>query len=197
MSTSRPEARGRAAAWALPLRLRIEDRDRHRPVTYLALAGLAAGAAMAVFGLPPVDLHSPLHYMGVMMPTCGATRAVWAAMGGDLAMSLRYNPLGIVLVGGAIAALLRVAAGALTGRWVNVRVVSWRSVCVIGAVLLAALWINQQLHVDLLMSSPEDATPLATAAVTAVGGTLATVAGLVAARSGRSAKRRTEQAPPH
>lgn len=196
MSTSEPEAPGRAAAWALPIRLRTEDRDRHRVVTFLAVAGLAAGAAMAVFGLPPVDLHSPLHYMGFMMPTCGATRAVWAAMGGDLAMSLRYNPLGIVLVGGAIALLLRLAAGVLTGRWVNVRVVSWWSVGVIVTVLTVALWINQQLNVDLLMTSSEDATPLATAAVTVLGGTLATVVGLLAARSRRIAKRLAEQEPP-
>ncbi|MDT0300843.1 DUF2752 domain-containing protein [Streptomonospora wellingtoniae] len=175
-------------AWALPVRMRVETHDGHRWVLYVAVGGLLAGAAMAVFGLPPVELHSPLHYMGVMMPTCGATRAVWAAMSGDLAMSLRYNPLGIVLVAGAFATLLRLAAGLVTGRWVNVRVVSWPAAAVVATVLVIALEVNQQLNRDLLQTSAEDATPLATMAVYAVGAALAAVVAVVSTRSGRAAR---------
>ncbi|GAB3167527.1 hypothetical protein GCM10027059_28570 [Myceligenerans halotolerans] len=40
-----------------------------------------AAAAMAAFGLPPVDLHEPLHHLGAMSPPCGATQATpgWTA----------------------------------------------------------------------------------------------------------------------
>jgi hypothetical protein len=48
-----------------------EPVDRHRWAGLLAVAGLAAGGAMAIFGLPPVDLHGPLHYAGIMDPLCG------------------------------------------------------------------------------------------------------------------------------
>ncbi|MUL41114.1 DUF2752 domain-containing protein [Streptomonospora sp. PA3] len=195
MSTSERGLRGGFPAWALPVRLRIEARDAHRWVSYLALGGLAAGAAMAVFGMPPVDLHAPTHYMGIMSPTCGATRAVEAAMSGDPAMSLRYNPLGLVLVAGAVAALARLAAGLLTRRWVNVRIASGWSVGIIGGALLIALWVNQQLNADLLQTSPADATPLATLAVYGLGATAAAVVAVVTTRRPRRTADRGGRAP--
>lgn len=134
----------------IPIGFSVERVDRHRVLTLFAIAGLVAGGLLAAFGLPPVNLHGPLHYWGIMSPTCGATRAVRFAMMGELGLSFRYNPLGIPLVAGAVFLVLRTVTGALTGRWLNVRIRWTRPV--VAAVILAvlALWINQQLHVDLI-----------------------------------------------
>ncbi|MFP3988669.1 DUF2752 domain-containing protein [Streptomyces sp. E11-3] len=93
--------------WRGPGRPVWEETDRHRWLGPLTLAGLAAGTAMAVFGLPPVDLHGPLHYLGVMGPLCGGTRGVHAALLGDFGTAWRYNPLSVVLVVGAVAFVAR------------------------------------------------------------------------------------------
>lgn len=139
-----------------PVRFRIEARDRHPWYTVAAAGGLVLGALMAVFGLPPVDVHGILHYVGVMDPLCGGTRSVWAAVRGEWVMSWRYNPLGIPLVVGAAAVLVRFAVGAATGRWLNVRVRSWRALAVAGGVLTVVLGVNQQRNADLLRTPPED-----------------------------------------
>ncbi|MEU9207728.1 DUF2752 domain-containing protein [Streptomyces sp. NPDC048415] len=150
-------SRGR---WWLPFRMVWEDGDQHRWAGPLAVVGLAVGALLAVLGLPPVDLHGPLHYAGVMAPLCGATRGVHAAMRGDLATGWRYNPLSIVLVMGAAAAVLREAVGRLRGRWLNVRVTHRKAAVVTGGALLAVLEVNQQEHADLLRTG-SDAAPSA------------------------------------
>lgn len=79
--------------------------DRHRWLT--ALAGLGIGVLFAVAGPPPFDVHGPWHQFGIMMPTCGATRAVRLMLLGDFAGAWTYNPLGPILVVGAIATLGR------------------------------------------------------------------------------------------
>ncbi|WP_313896010.1 DUF2752 domain-containing protein [Streptomyces sp. YIM 98790] len=147
----------RSTAWqyAMPFRLAWEERDGHRWAGPLAAVGLAAGAAMALFGLPPVDLHGPLHYAGVMGPLCGGTRAVHAAALGDLGDALRFNPLAVLLVPGAVAALVREAAGRLTGRWPNVRITHRRAAIAAAAVLTAALTVRQQTRADLLGPEPD------------------------------------------
>lgn len=148
------------ATWMRPVGMRIEDRDRHWPLAWIALGGLVLGGAMAVFGLPPVDIHGIPHYFGIMDPLCGGTRSVWAAMSGDLATSWRYNPLGIVLVVGAAATLVRLALGGVTGRWINLYVHSWRPLAAVGAVLFILLEVRQQLNADLLATPPEDFSPV-------------------------------------
>lgn len=130
--------------------------DAHRWATWLALFGLAVAAAMAVFGLPPLDLHGPQHHMGVMSPTCGGTRAARLTAQGNLAEAWTYNPLGIAAVLGAMAVTARGVVGATTGRWVNLRFV-WtprrkRIVLIVVAALVIALEVRQQLHADLLMT---------------------------------------------
>ncbi|MDA2807066.1 DUF2752 domain-containing protein [Nocardiopsis suaedae] len=139
-----------------PIGFTVGGTDRMRLLTAAAGAGLVLGAAMAVFGLPPVDLHGPNHYMGIMSPTCGATRSVWSAMSGDWAMSWRYNPLGIPLVLGAAAVLIRTAVGAVTGHWVNATVRAPRTLLVLTGVGTVALWIRQQLNADLVGPQPGD-----------------------------------------
>ncbi|WP_199824922.1 DUF2752 domain-containing protein [Streptomyces maremycinicus] len=146
-------ARVRGRRWP-PFRMAWEERDRHRWVGPLAAVGLMSGGLLAVLGLPPVDLHGPLHYAGVMDPLCGATRGVHAAMLGDIGEAWRYNPLSLVLVLGAVGALLREAIGRLRGRWPNLRVTYRRAAVAAGVALLAALEANQQAHADLLRSGP-------------------------------------------
>jgi hypothetical protein len=51
--------------------------DRSGPqLTWLAAGGLLVGAALAVTGLPAIDLHGPQHHLGIMDPVCGMTRGV-------------------------------------------------------------------------------------------------------------------------
>lgn len=133
-----------------PVAVAVERTDRHRLLTVLALAGLAAGALMAAYGLPPVDLHDPLYRMGIMCPFCGATRAVRFAMLGEWGQSLRYNPIGVPLVLGAGLVVVRSAVGAATRRWLTVQVHWSRPLVVVVLAALLALWVNQQLHVDLI-----------------------------------------------
>ena len=69
----------------IPMRLTWTDHDEHSLLSRLAITGLAAATAMALFGLPPADIHGPLHYLGIMDPLCGATRGVRLALLGHLA----------------------------------------------------------------------------------------------------------------
>ena len=77
------------------------SRDGHRGVTCLAALGATTAVAIAIFGLPGIDLHPPLHRLGIMDPLCGGTRAARYAAQGQLAEAWTYNPLGIVTVYGA------------------------------------------------------------------------------------------------
>lgn len=133
--------------------LRLEHHDQHPGVIRLAAAGLLLAAAMAVVGLPPIDLHGPGYRYGVMDPLCGGTRAVRLAARGEWAAAWRFNPLGPVLVVGAVLLMVRTAVGALSGRWVNA--VLPRRRVVIAAVVVAAvvLQVRQQLSTDLLVAS--------------------------------------------
>lgn len=135
-----------------------ERRDAHRSLTAFALIGVSIAAAMAVCGLPPVDLHGPLHYLGVMDPLCGGTRAAWYTARGEWRRAWTYNPLGILAVVGAAAVTGRAVVGLLARRWLTFDV-TWtprrRRLLTIGAlVLLAILEVRQQLQAALLMSTP-------------------------------------------
>lgn len=131
---------------------RWETSDRHRPWTLLAAAAVTAGVALAVLGLPPVDWHGPLHRFGIMDPLCGATRGVRLTLRGDLAGAVLYNPAAPGLVAAAALVLLRAAFGAMTGRWLTVQLARSRTAAMTAAVLVAALWINQQAHAPLLLA---------------------------------------------
>jgi hypothetical protein len=74
------------------VRLTWADHDQHARLSRLVITGLAAGTAMAIFGLPPVDIHGPLHYLGIMDPLCGSTRGARLALLGHIAQAWRYNP---------------------------------------------------------------------------------------------------------
>ena len=133
----------------------MEAGDTHRAVTVLSAAGLAAAVALAVFGLPSIDLHGPLHRIGIMSPTCGATRAAWFTVRGDLSLAWTYNPLGIAAVVAAALAVTRTAVGLATTRWVTwaVTTTPWKRRVLYAAALtlVIALEIRQQSRAGLLM----------------------------------------------
>lgn len=130
--------------------------DAHRWVTYLAATGASIAVAMAIYGLPAVDLHPPLHRLGIMDPLCGGTRAARYAAQGRFEDAWTYNPLGIVVVYGALLALLRAAVGLVSGRWLNValgwtprrRQLAWS----VALLLFVALEVRQQLRAELLIA---------------------------------------------
>lgn len=124
----------------------------HAPVLpWLAAAGVAGALALAVLGLPPVNLHGPLHRLwGIMDPLCGGTRAVYWMARGRLGLAWAYNP-GALLLGGFTAVVYaRAFYGRLRGRWLVVRIRFAVLVILIAAALIA-LEVNQQLHAALLM----------------------------------------------
>lgn len=136
--------------------LTLERVDRHRLWTWGAAGILASGAAIAVFGLPPVDLHGPLHRIGIMAPTCGGTRAARFTLMGDLDSAWEYNPLGIVAVAVSAVLVLRLGLGVASRRWVTLRpeltTLQRRLLFGTVALLVVALEIRQQMRADLLIA---------------------------------------------
>ncbi|MFF7642955.1 DUF2752 domain-containing protein [Streptomyces canus] len=112
-----------------------------------------AGAAMAVWGMFPVDLHEPTHYAGIMAPTCGLTRSVVAVFRGDLPMAWRYNPAGLLVAAVSVAILARLVAGVFVGRGPVLRVRPGRIGWIVLGLALLALEFRQQDQADLLMTT--------------------------------------------
>lgn len=141
------------------VRLHIERRDRHWWLTALAVLALAIAVAMAILGLPPVDLHGPLHKFGIMDPLCGGTRAARYTAQGNLSEAWRYNPLSIVIVCGAALIIVRTVVGFISHRWVTISIAwtqSWRRWAIAGIIVLVALLeIRQQMRADLLMAGTQ------------------------------------------
>ncbi len=134
-----------------PPLLAWEQVDAHPHLAVPAAIGLMVAIALAIFGMPPVNLHGPLHFARVMDPMCGMTRAVASLARGNLARAIWYNPASPVVLLGGVTALARAVYGRRSGRWLNV---SWRSPTRVTMVvmLVTALEVNQQLHADRLLS---------------------------------------------
>ena len=137
------------------IRVEWSRKDQWRTVTWIGVLGLAAATAMALYGLPPVDLHGPLHRMGIMDPLCGGTRAARLTAQGNLAEAWKYNPLGILATIAAGAAVARLGLGIVGRRWLNVQI-AWtprriRIALAVAAVATIALEIRQQGRADLLL----------------------------------------------
>jgi len=136
------------------IELEWSTKDEMLWVTLAGTLGLILAGAMALFGLPPIDLHGPLHRWGVMDPLCGGTRAARLTAQGHLGAAWTYNPLGIIATLAALAAVLRVAIGATTRRWLNIHLI-WSPrmrliALVVVTVLAVALEIRQQGRSELL-----------------------------------------------
>jgi len=130
--------------------LQWDDADAHRYLPWLAVAGVAAAATMALFGLPPINLHSPLHRLGIMDPLCGGTRATRSLAIGDIDTALRFNPGVMVLPLGVAAVAVRTFVGITTGRWAHVQIRRSPALLVLLIAATAALWVRQQLNAELL-----------------------------------------------
>lgn len=139
----------RSEARTPPL-LAWEGVDAHPHIAVPAAIGLAVAIALAIFGMPPVNLHGPLHFARVMDPMCGMTRGVASAVRGDLAKAIWYNPASPAVLLAGVAGLVRTIYGRRSGRWLNV---SWRSPARVAAIviLITALEVNQQIHAERLL----------------------------------------------
>jgi Protein of unknown function (DUF2752) len=141
------------AAWqladhrAVAVRLVRSDRRPAGPLTIAAAVGLVIGAALAAFGMPPIDLHSPTHYLGIMDPLCGMTRGSAATLRGDLAKAWWYNPASPAVIAGGLILVARWMVGRLTGLWVDLRVQPTPLLVVAVGLALMALEVNQQIHI--------------------------------------------------
>jgi len=140
----------------LGIRGRSEVIDRHRVIGVLTVLGLVAGAAIAIFGLPPIEVHSPLRLFGWVCPFCGATRAVQALLQGDVHTAWMYNPIAFLVIPAGIAVVVRGVVGVVTGRWWNLRITRPRLVYTVVGVLFVALWINQAQHASMITMEDGD-----------------------------------------
>src|SRR5918994_1068538 len=131
---------------AVGVRVVRSRRGRPTSLTVVAAVGLAVGAVLAAFGMPPVDLHSPLHHMGIMDPLCGMTRGSAATMRGDLREAWWYNPASPAVIAGGFVLVARWVVGRFTGLWVDVRVRATPLVIAVVGLALVALEVHQQLH---------------------------------------------------
>ena len=150
MSNEQPEPPTRSNYWV------TTRGDPYRLLTALGTALAAAATGLGTLGLPPVELHGVLHHLGIMDPLCGGTRAAAFTVRGDWSRAWQYNPLGIVVVVMAAAAVLRAAVGLLFGRWLS-PVVRWtpraRKLALAAVTIgLVALTVRQQLRADLLLA---------------------------------------------
>lgn len=129
------------------------DSDEMSWLTTMAVVLTLGAVGLAIFGLPPADIHAPPHYLGIMDPLCGMTRALRALAVGDLGAAWRYNPGVFVLAAAVGFALMRTVVGLVTKRWLDVMFVRRRAVFLGIIVFVGGLWVNQQLHASLLMTS--------------------------------------------
>ncbi len=136
------------------VRLTWRPIDQHAELTWVALGGTFAALALAIWGLPPVDLHGPLHRLGIMDPLCGGTRAALFTVTAQWSLAWYYNPLGPLAIVAAGVMMLRAAVGVLTRRWLTLQVTLTRRPARAAFVALSlaalALSVRQQLMVDVL-----------------------------------------------
>jgi hypothetical protein len=139
-------SRGRLQPW-----WSWQDRDQALTLTATVMVGCLAATALALFGLPPVDLHGPWHYVGVMDPLCGMTRAVRLLALGHIRRAVAYNPASPLLGIFGVVVLLRAGIGWTRGQWLRLEVhpAPWTLTAL--ALLVGLLWAHQQTHAALLM----------------------------------------------
>jgi hypothetical protein len=81
----------------------------------LACALLGALAFSHLVTLPAMSLCAFQVWTGQPCPGCGMTRSIVRLSHGDVGASLGYHPLGIVLAGGLVLALVGTVVGLLKG----------------------------------------------------------------------------------
>ena len=140
--TSEPSHENALFRWA--------ERDRVSVLSAAAAVGVVAAALLAAFGMPPVSIHAPPHFVGIMDPFCGMTRGVAAVARGDFAEAWWFNPASPLVVVALLVMLGRGAYGVISGRWLELRIAHRRLMLATVLIAMAALEVNQQLHVDRL-----------------------------------------------
>lgn len=135
------------------LRWWISDNEETRWVTLVSLVGLLAGLALVLNGGFPVDTPMPTHSFGWVEPTCGLTRGSTALIRGDFALAWRYNPASFLVVGAAIAWLVRTAIGVFSRRWLNLRVRPNSAIWIGLLVAVGGLWALQQSNAEFIINS--------------------------------------------
>jgi hypothetical protein len=93
--------------------------------------------------LPHVKLCMFERFTGRPCPGCGMTRSILDLAQGDVVGSLRMHPLGVVLAGLVVAAIVGTAVGLVRGDDPPVRFLERRGMTLVGAlvVLFLAQWI--------------------------------------------------------
>ena len=115
-----------------------------------AATRLRLGVAVSGF-LALITVYGPVHipclfstFTGIQCPACGLTRSVASIARGDLEASLAYHPMGILLAGSALAAILAPtqtlrAQATISARWTRLSLVARVSIGA-GALMLAWIW---------------------------------------------------------
>ena len=124
-----------------------------RVLSWLVLIGIIAAVIFAIFGLPALHFPpAPTWEYGVVVPTHGLMRASTALTRGQFAAAWAFNPASFLVALVAIATVVRWIVALATHRWINISVRFTVLVWIVIAGLVAALWINQQLHADLIIN---------------------------------------------
>ena len=115
-----------------------------------AATRLRLGVAVSGF-LALIAVYGPVHIpclfstvTGIQCPACGMTRSVASIARGDLEASLAYHPMGILLAGSAIAAILVPAQtlraqAAISAAWTGLPPAARVGIGA-GALILAWIW---------------------------------------------------------
>jgi hypothetical protein len=115
-----------------------------------AATRLRLGVAVSGF-LALIAVYGPVHIpclfsavTGIQCPACGITRSVASIARGDLEASLAYHPLGILLAGSALAAVLIPeqtlrAQAAISAAWTGLSPAARVGIGA-GALLFAWIW---------------------------------------------------------
>jgi predicted MFS family arabinose efflux permease len=78
------------------------------------------------------------------------TRGTVAVLRGQLGQAVAYNPASPLLLVGAVLAVGRWLVGRLTGRWLDATPRPTPITSAVAAIVVFALWVNQQTHATLL-----------------------------------------------
>jgi hypothetical protein len=124
-----------------------------RTLSWLVLIGIVAAVIFAVFGLPAFHFPpAPTWEYGVVVPTHGLTRGSTALARGQFGVAWAFNPASFLVALLAVATVLRGIVALATHRWINVSVRFTAWVWITLGLLVAALWLNQQLHADAIIN---------------------------------------------
>lgn len=135
------------------IRVSLDSEDHMRALSVLVLIGMIAAVALAIFGVPSIHFPpAPSWEYGIVVPTHGLLRASTALARGQFGLAWAFNPASYLVALVAFGTVLRWLVALTTRRWINVSVRFTAIVWIVIAGLTVVLWINQQLHADLIIN---------------------------------------------